>query len=376
MKTVALELQPCCGPRSGIGNYTWELARRMRDGDGLSFHGNLFNFLGRNDNSTALEGVTMPLNVSRIFPYGVYRRIWNTVPIPYDRLFCGKADLSVFFNYIVPPRVRGRVAAAVYDMTYLRHPETMDARNLRRLRGGMDDSVKRSDRILTISEFSKREIMELLGVAAEKISVIPCAPNFSEESAAPEELAARYGIEKPYLLYVGNVEPRKNLPRLLRAFEALKTECGIPHRLVIAGGKGWQAEEFDRAIASLSVKHEVAQTGYVPAAVKNALYQNADVFVFPSLYEGFGMPPLEAMHFGCPVVCANAASLPEVAGNAACLVDPMDEHGIAEGIFRVLEDRAYAAELVGRGYEQEKKYTWEASVRLFARACREVLEIA
>lgn len=367
---VALELQPCCGKRSGIGTYTCELARRMLDQEGLEFCGNLFNFLGRNDNFAALAGVTMPIRESRMFPYGVYRRIWKAIPIPYQALFPGKADLSVFFNYIVPPRVSGQVITTVYDMTYLRFPETMDAKNRRRLQSGMAYSVERSDHIVTISEFSKREIVELLDVPEEHISVVPCAPSVSGQPADFSVCAEKFRLSGPYLLYVGTVEPRKNLVRLIRAFAHLKKEQKIPHQLVLAGGKGWANEEIYQAA---SLVEDVLFTGYLSEGEKYALYKNADAFVFPSLYEGFGIPPLEAMVFGCPVVCADAASLPEVVGDAAELVNPVDEFHIAQGIWNVISDKARADELIRLGHEQTKKYTWTASADKLTDICKAVL---
>lgn len=373
VKRVALELQPCCGSRSGIGVYTYELAKRLRDGDGMAFHGNLFNFLGRNDNRIALEGIDMPIIQRHLFPYGVYRRIWNWAPISYGMFFPERTDLTVFFNYVVPPRIKGRVITTVCDMTYLRCPETMDRRNLKRIREGIDYSVRRSSRVVTISEFSKREIVKLLGVPEEKIRVVPSAPNISEDMAEIEDVKAKFHIEGPYILYVGNLEPRKNLVRLLEAFARIKTRAGIPHRLVLAGGRGWNNEDFDRALAANPCRGEVILTGYVTTAEKNALYQGADAFVFPSLYEGFGIPPLEAMHWGCPVVAANAASLPEVVGDAAALVDPLDPAAIADGLLRVLEDREYANRLREVGRRQAKKYTWDESARRLLAVCAEVL---
>lgn len=367
---VALELQPCCGKRSGIGVYTYELAKRMQDRDGLEFCGNLFNFLGGDDNQAALAGISMPVRESRLFPYGVYRRIWNLVPIPHQSLFPGHADLIVFFNYIVPPRVSGKVVATVYDMTYLRFPETMDAKNRRRLQSGMANSVERSGHILTISEFSKREIMELLKIPEEQVSVVPCAPSVSGRAADFTVCAAKFRLRKPYLLYIGTIEPRKNLVRLLKAFARLKREQNIPHQLVLAGGKGWANEEIYQAAASVE---DVVFTGYLSEGEKYALYENAEAFVFPSLYEGFGIPPLEAMTFGCPVVCADAASLPEVVGDAAELVDPLDEISIAEGIWHVLSNREHADEIVRRGYERAKKYTWAASADKLTDVCKAVL---
>lgn len=371
---VALELQPCCGKRSGIGVYTYELARRLRSGDGLEFVGNLFNFVGRNDNSAALSGISMPIRENRRLPYGIYRRVWNVLPIPYRAMFPEGADLSVFFNYIVPPRISGKVMTTLHDMTYLRFPETMDAKNRRRLDKGLRYSVERSDRILTVSEFSKRELRELLHIPEERVAVVPNAPSIGAETADLAHLAERYGLRQPYLLYVGTIEPRKNLTRLIAAFDRLKREAGIPHQLVLAGGKGWQTEEIYLAAQKASHAGDILFTGYVSAPEKNGLYQNAAAFVFPSLYEGFGIPPLEAMTFGCPVICANAASLPEVVGDAAELVEPEDETSIAEGIWKVISDQARRDELTRRGAVQARKYTWDASSEKMAQVCRAVLE--
>ncbi len=373
VKTIALELQPCCGKRSGIGTYTYELAKRLKSDDEIQFCGNLFNFCGRNDNSQALQGIDMDMNVSRVFPYGVYRRLWRALPISYDNLFSQKSDGTVFFNYIVPPKIRGKIITTVYDMTYVRFPETMDARNLRRISAGMERSAKRSDRIITISEFSKREIIDLLGVPEEKVSVIYSAPSLSEETADSEDTLGKYGITKPYILYVGTIEPRKNLVRLIHAFEMLKRNEKLPYRLVLAGGKGWQNEEIYRAAKESPFAEDIIFTGYISNSERNCLYQNAELFVFPSLYEGFGMPPLEAMHWGCPVVTSDAASMPEICGDAAALVNPLDEEDIVKGIMAVLSDKEYAESLRKKGYEQEKKFTWETSAQQLISVCKEVL---
>lgn len=369
---IALELQPCCGKRSGIGHYTYELARHLESRNGVEFCGNLFNFLGRNDNTAALRGITIPIQENRLFPYGIYRRIWNIVPIPYSDLYRNGADAAIFFNYIVPPHIKGHVLTFIHDMTYLRCPETMAAKNLRRIEKNIQYSVERSSRVLTISAFSKGEIAELLGVPAEKISVVYPAPSLQPGTADFGVCCQKWGLHRPYLLYVGTIEPRKNLARLLRAFALLKEKYRIPHQLVLAGGRGWRDEEIFQTVKEINCKEDVLFTGYVSAGEKNALYQKADVFMFPSLYEGFGIPPLEAMSSGCPVVCANAASLPEAAGEAAELVDPLEEESIAEGIWRVLSDAAYARSLEEKGYLQAKKYTWEASAKRLTEICREI----
>ncbi len=373
MARVALELQPCCGNRSGIGTYAYELARRLHDGDGLEFQGNVFNFLGRNDNRAALEGISMPINECRLFPYGVYRRIWHTAPPRYDRLF-RPADLSLFFNYIVAPRIQGKTVVTICDLTYLRFPETMNRSNLERIRRDIDYSLERSSRIITISEFVRRELHELLHIPLDLIAVVPCAPSLHDRLLPVESVLGKYGIRRPYLLYVGTIEPRKNLTRLLKAFEYLKAEAGVPHQLVLAGGSGWNNEEIYRTAKGLSCAEDVIFTGFVSAEEKNTLYKNAAAFIFPSIYEGFGIPPLEAMRFGCPVVAADAASLPEVVGDAARLVDPYDEASIANGIFSVIDDREYAQSLIQKGRLQEKKYTWDASAEKLRLLCKEVLK--
>ena len=369
---VALELQPCCGKRSGIGNYTYELARRLRDGEELAFRGNLFNFLHRNDNANALFGITMPIEEQANMPYGVYRRICALPFLGYKHMF-QPADLTIFFNYIVPPGVTGKVVSVIYDMTYLRYPNTMERRNLARLRHGLYRSVERSDHIITISAFSKKEIMELMGIPEERISVVPCAPSLPSSCADFGELADRLCLQQPFLLYIGTIEPRKNLTRLIRAFEQLKTECNIPHHLVLAGGKGWGNKDIYRSADTSPYRENIHFIGFVSDEEKSALYSQADVFVFPSLYEGFGMPPLEAMARGCPVVCSCTASLPEIVGEAAELVDPLKETDIAYGIWKVLSDKKLSIRLAEKGRDQARKFTWETSADHLRKICKEVL---
>ena len=369
---IALELQPCCWDRSGIGTYTYEIAKRLEDKEGLEFCGNLFNFLGRRDNKEALSGIKMPITVNRAMPYGLYRRIWRYLPIPYHVLFPNKADIRIFFNFIVPPNLDGHVITAIHDLTYLRYPETMKASNLEHLKRGMSYSIERSDRIITVSEFSKWELQKLLGVPPEKIDIVYNAPSLVDEVADYQTTCEKYGIQPPYILFVGTIEPRKNINRLLRAFDLLKSVYHIPHQLVLAGGKGWRDEEIYRTAQTIHYSKDVVFTGYVSSAEKNTLYRSANVFVFPSVYEGFGIPPLEAMACGCPVVCADAASLPEVVGNAAELVDPLSEESIAQGIWQVLSDETRAKELIQRGFERARCFSWDASANQLCSICKNV----
>lgn len=370
---VSLDLYSCLGNRSGVGTYTYELARRMTDGDGLTFQGNFFSFLGKHDAEIRALELDYSCRSCRMLPHAAFRLAQIASLIPYDLAF-GSADVRVFFNFIVPSGCSGKSIATVYDMTYLRFPETMKRRNLLRLKTQMDASVSRCRRILTISEFSRQEISELLGFPKERISVVPCAVPGAPQAADFPAAAARFGITKPYLLFVGTIEPRKNLERLLLAFERLKNEAAIPHQLVLAGGAGWRNDAIHRLAETMKHREDVVFTGFVTDAEKNALYRNADLFVFPSLYEGFGLPPLEAMQQGCPVVCTDAASLPEVVGNAAVLADPYSASSIAEGIFRVLSDDGLRAALVQKGLARAAEFSWDAAANTLKHIIKEVID--
>lgn len=275
MMNVALELQPCCGNRSGIGTYTYELARRLRDGDGVTYSGTIFNCFGKEHGEQDLEGIQLSVEQCQLFPYGIYRRIWHWVPIKYQQLF-SPADIRIFFDFIVPPRVDGKIMTTVHDLSFLRYPETIRRVNRQRIERDIQYSLDRSDKIITISEFSKKELMELMGVEAERIALVSPAPACATTDCGAVDLS-RFSIQSPYLLYVGTIEPRKNLVFLMKAFEYLKKETGCPHQLVLAGGKGWNNEEIYLAAQESPYQKEIVFTGYISQAEKTALYQRASL---------------------------------------------------------------------------------------------------
>ena len=353
-KKIALDLQVCLGQRSGVGTYAYELARRMREGADAAFFGTCFNFLGRNDNAPALRDIEFPVYTNKTVPYGVYRNHWDSLPLRYTGLFPA-ADVTQFFNYTIPPGVKGRALCTIFDMTYRRFPETMEPGNLRRISRDIVDSAARADLILTISEFSKREIMDLLSVPEEKLRVVYCAAPVSAAADPIDAVRRKFGIDRPYILFLGNTEPRKNLLRLLEAYRQMNT---ADVQLVLAGGGGWRAEEITHKASQLP---GVVRTGFITEGEKTALLANAAVFAFPSLYEGFGIPVLEAMACGAPVVCSNAASLPEAAGDAAHYVNPENAEELTAGLEKVLHDSAYADALRQKGTIQAKKFSWDES---------------
>lgn len=356
---VALELRPCVGRRSGVGTYTCELAKRLKPSAGMEFEGNLFTFPlygGRRD----LPPLAMPVRTFPV-PYGIYYSVWDRLPVPYRLLFPSGADVTHFFNYIVPPGVKGRVIDTIHDLSYLICPETLDSRNLKRISANIERSVERSDAIVTVSENTRRDIVSLLGVPEEKIRVIYNGVSPFGLATPAETLRAKFGLPRDYILYVGNLEPRKNVERLIRAYAKLKREAGIPHRLVLAGQKGWLYDGIFRAVGDEKLEDDVLFTDYVGEADKAALYRDAALFVFPSLYEGFGIPPLEAMAAGTPVACSNASSLPEVTGGAALLFDPTDTDAMAQAMYRLLTDRELREAKISLGKTRAARFSWDRS---------------
>ena len=223
---------------------------------------------------------------------------------------------------------------------------------------------RRADCFLAISEFTKKEMVELWHIPPEKIRVVSCAcsPALTRETNRErlDRLRKKYGLPEQFILFVGNSNPRKNLTRLLRAFDGLKERREMRHQLVVAGEQGWKFDK-EKALKSLKHREAVRLIGFVPDEDMPALYSAAGVFAFPTLYEGFGIPVLEAQSCGVPVLTSGCSSLPEVGGRGALYVDPYDESSIAEGLWRLLTDRKLAEELVRSGYENVKRFSWEQS---------------
>lgn len=363
MKNVALELQPCVKQRSGVGVYTYELARRLNSNTEISYSGNVFNFMNKLNIEKELSELSFSINTNLAMPYGVYRRIWKYLPISYNRLFHSKADIYHFFNYIVPPRIKGRVITTIHDLAYLLYPETMDPKNLKRITDDIEYSINRSDVVIAVSEYTKQLILEKYDVPESKVKVIYNSFSISKEVTSYDILKSKYDLFEPYILYVGNLEPRKNISRLIEAFSSLKHNEKIPHKLVIVGQKGWLFDDIFKTLEDIGIKDDVIFTGFVDDKDKTSFYKNADTFVYPSLYEGFGIPILEAMAMGTPVVCSNTSSMPEVGGDAAVYVDPLSVDSIAEGIWSVLSDKELADSKIKLGYEQIKKFSWDDSAR-------------
>jgi glycosyltransferase involved in cell wall biosynthesis len=285
-------------------------------------------------------------------------------------------------NGIAPffgPRAGARRIVTIHDAFAFVYPETHNRLDNWRYHVMLTRAARRADLVLTDSEHSCRDLKRYLAVPDANIRLIRCGldPRFQAvaDSPARRAILARYGITSPYLLYVGGINARKNIARLFEAFaEVYQRHPGL--KLVIGGKRQWQTGAIDEAFERLALHDHVHFTGYLDDADLPALYSAAEVFVFPSLYEGFGLPPLEALACGTPVVTSNASSLPEVVGDAALTVDPYAVGDLAAAIERALTDRTLRAVLRERGLLRAEQFTWQRAARDLFKVYQNVLGAA
>lgn len=274
-------------------------------------------------------------------------------------------------DFIPPLRRRCRSVITVHDLAFLRYPQFLTAES-RRYYGQIRAAVKSANAIIAVSKATKRDLEELLGVPGDKITVVyeAPAPLFRPLGESETGIPARVkDLPRPFLLFVGTLEPRKNLPALLHALALIKAERGAnTPGLVLVGGKGWLYQESLDLIGQLDLSGQTTMLGPATPEELLWLYNRAEVMVMPSFYEGFGLPVVEAMACGAPVVVSRTSSLPEVAGDAALMVEPSDSKGLARAICRVLDDEALHSDMRQAGLRQAARFTWD-------RAARETLKV-
>jgi glycosyltransferase involved in cell wall biosynthesis len=282
-------------------------------------------------------------------------------------------------HYVLPILTRSRSVVTIHDCIHLMFPQYLPNRAAYAYaRTSIWSAARRSTRILTVSESSKRDILRFFDVPPDKITVIYNAidERFRQQPSEEEMMRVqeRFQLHGDFVMYAGNVKPHKNLERLIEAFHLVRHEGGLDVKLVVIGDEVSKYAELRRAVHRHNLHKYVRFLGFMPDETLAVLYRLAAVFVFPSLYEGFGLPPLEAMASGAPVVTSNVSSLPEVAGGAALLVDPYDPRAIADGIRRVLTDPALQASLRERGLRRAADFSWEQSVHRIRDIYREVAD--
>jgi len=290
---------------------------------------------------------------------------WHQLGLP---LLCRKRGYEVLFlpaaNRRMPYWVPCPTVGTVHDFSSAHVEGKYDPARMFFIKRVTPVLIRKLNMVLTVSQSSKNDIVSFCGIPEERIVVTPNGVDLDvycelDRQQALDRVGSVYGIQAPYILYVSRIEhPGKNHVRLIQAFDLLKEKAGIPHRLVLAGSKWNRAEEVYLAASKTRYSADITFLGFVEGADLPSLYRGADLFAFPSLFEGFGMPILEAMACGTPVVCSNLSSMPEVAGDAALMFDPYREQDIADKMERIITDEAVRKRCVQKGLERSKKFSW------------------
>ncbi|HEX8072003.1 MAG TPA: glycosyltransferase family 1 protein [Pyrinomonadaceae bacterium] len=366
---IGIDGIPLATPKTGIGHYTFELAQGLaRLAPSAEFE-----LVA----PVALDlGAGLPPNLRAVYqPVNAISRRWWTVGLP---LYARRERLALYHgtNYNVPLWQRCPTVVTVHDLSLLLHSDTHREDLVRRARRRLPTMTRIAARVVTDSEAVKREIHEHLGVPAEKIVAVPLAPRrvFRPVAAAEARAACRrLGVEDEFILFVGTVEPRKNLLTLVRAFAELTRATDLRPQLVIAGQKGWLTEELDAYVERSALKERILFTGYVADEDLRALYTACRVAVYPSLYEGFGLPPLEAMACGAPVVTSRIPVIEETSAGVARLVAPTDVEELTAALVELLTDEGARAQMSEAGLRRAAEYTWERTAAATLAVYREVL---
>ena len=371
---ISFDVQPLCSHSlSGIGWYTYNITKNLiHNNINTNFTASFFDFMNRNSSETLVrkilgESENLSYNRFSIFPYGVYLRSQNIFKyITYENLLGLECQIAHFFNYLIPKNIKSRTVLTVYDMVYKKYPETMTKSNYKLLKNGTERSCNQADIVLTISQSSKKDILEYLKISEDKIKIAYPAVDrnfFRPIKVDNQDVLLKYGIYGEYILYLGTLEPRKNIINLLKAFKIVG-EKNKHLKLVVAGSKGWSYDSIFKTVEDLSLAEKVIFTGYVNEDDKPYIYSAAEVFVFPSFYEGFGIPPLEAMCCGTPVIVSNTSSLPEVIEDAGIFFTPNNFEELAYKILTVLESQSLKRELSEKGLVQATKFSWDKSSKI------------
>ena len=333
---IFVDAQPLLREKSGVGYYLANLLNLIARIDNLNhFHLVAFSFSLKTFQFHF--GLNFTQTIIRIIPRKVYLMLLeNHLLLPIE-LFSGFHDVYFFDNFISFPVFHGGIITVIHDLTFIKYPEFVEEKNLKHLQKLVPPSIKRSNILIAVSETIKRELLETFSLADSRVIVIQPCVNFIRPEIHPKDelvFLKKHKFQK-FILFLGNMEPRKNLHRLIKAYKLLASEIQKEYPLVIAGGVGWRN---DAIMSEMPGRKNIIYVGYVTGIEKEILYQHATLFVFPSIYEGFGMPLIEAMDHNIPVVTSKISCLPEVAGDAGIYIDPYDEEDIADGILRGLQN--------------------------------------
>ena len=370
---IGLDGIPLTQPKTGVGHYTFELARALALGtpaDDFQLVSPL-PFAPIGDSSE--QG--MPPNLQAVYTEtsGVGKHWW-TIGLP---SYIRRNPLALFHgtNYDVPVWGGGPTVLTIHDLASHLHPETLQSRSVRRARYRLPIMARRATMIVTPTQVVRLEVCERFRIKPEKVVAVHHAPRSCFRPmplAQASETTRRLGIDDDFLLFVGTIEPRKNLLALVRAFADVLKATSLRPQLVIAGQEGWLTDELFAYVKEVDFGDRLRWTGYVSDEDLCALYSSCRAFIYPSIYEGFGLPPLEAMACGAPVISSSIPSITEVLGTAARLVVPTDVHDLSESIIELWENADERQRLSKAGQTRAAEVSWERTARL----TRDVYDVA
>ena len=375
---VGVDYTPAVRQWAGVGRYTRELVKALLQAPETP----QFTLLISKDaiiNQTEMAGFA-PQRLCRLpLSERALQFLWHRLQIPWSvEQWTGPIDIFHSTNFTLPPLRSARGIVTVHDLAFMRLPECAEPGLRRYLSKAVPASLRRAHHVLADSEATRQDLIELLQVPEGRISVAYCGEDerFRQEVSQVKRRRVRekHQLSWPYFLSVCTIEPRKNLRTLIAAFAQAQQDGNWPHHLVLAGARGWLTDCIYRAPADFSIEDKVHFLGKLDDEDLVGLYAEADVFVFPSLYEGFGLPPLEALAIGTPVIANATSSLPEVVGDAGLLVQATDPSSLAEAMSKVLSDTALQAELRRKGPQQAAKFTWQRTAQVVLAAYQQVRE--
>ena len=361
----------------GIGTYIRNIILNLANLD----HENPYFLITQEKERFALAN--LPPNFSFILDPSGDNSLWNDLVLPYS-LKRSQIDLLHTPHYRAPRFLGCRSVITIHDCVHILFPNyASSASAFDQARKATKRSIRKCSHIFTVSQATQRDLMRLFSVPQEKITVVYNAIDeravLSNNLEEQKRVLERYQIQDPFLLYAGNIKPHKNIARIIEAFSVLKMELKDDEnwknlKLLIIGDELSRHQFLRRTVIRSGVQHDVRFFGFIPYETLKALYKSAQIFVFPSLYEGFGLPPLEAMANGTPVLASNVSSLPEVLGDAALLVNPENVFEISKGLKHLLFDTNLRSGLIEKGFEQSRKYSWKKSAALVWKTYQEILQ--
>lgn len=362
---IAIDGRSLHRERSGIGRYTCQLTRALlkeNSGHNIFLYGRLFNLISKIPSENELD----QYQCHKIpFPFRKVDRIISRLLVQMKRNL--HIDVVLWTNFLGAFSSRYKSIITIHDMAHHYYPEYVIPGNNRILPRYLKKHAHKADLIFCVSENTKKDVIDILEVPEEKVWVTynGVGDEFKvvDNKDLLRDVRHKYKIPERFILFVGTVEPRKNISRLVETYHILNSRYRIEEPLVIAGGKGWKNEALYQAIKRLKLEDRIIFTGYLQDADLPLLYNAATLFVYPSLYEGFGLPVVEAMACGTPVVTSNVSSLPEVAGEAALLVNPVDTEALASAVHRLLTDEDLCCKFRELGLQRAKRFTWESCAR-------------